>query len=111
VRADEALVSVITLLEIERGILKEERADTPFGKELRYWMNVHVSHTYLERALAVTADIALRAAVFDRLPTVELADHLIGATALVHDLTLVTRNTAHFENTGVRLFNPWDHPT
>ena len=39
--------------------------------------------------------------------TVELADHLIAATAIAHDLTLVTRNTGHFTHTGVRLLNPF----
>jgi predicted nucleic acid-binding protein len=104
---DSARISTITLLEIERGILKEEALGTAFGAALRHWMTTHVEPTYSDTALPVTAQVALRAAIFHELPTVELADHLIAATALVHNLVLVTRNTAHFQDTGVRLMNPW----
>lgn len=104
---DEVFVSAITLLELERGVLKAERNDTTKGRALRRWMTTHVRPTYDAQALPVTTEIALRAAPFAQLPTVDLADHLIAATAIVHDFTLVTRNVSHFTSTGVRLFNPF----
>jgi len=104
---DEVFVSAITLLELERGVLKAERNDTTKGHALRRWMTTHVRPTYDAQALPVTTEIALRAAPFAQLPTVDLADHLIAATAIVHDFTLVTRNVSHFTSTGVRLFNPF----
>lgn len=109
VPADEVFISAITLLELERGTLKAERRAPDLGSVLRRWMNAHVHPTYGSRTLDVTTEIALKAARFEALPTVELADHLIAASALVHDLILVTRNVSDFDKTGVRLFNPWDH--
>ena len=103
----EVFVSTITLHELERGVLKAERKDASKGRALRRWMSLHVRPTYEVQALPVTTEIALRAAPFVRLPTADLADHLIAATALVHDLTLVTRNIKHFAHTGVRLLNPF----
>jgi predicted nucleic acid-binding protein len=66
-----------------------------------------------DRILPVIASIAecwaeLRAAHRRRGRVLPLADGLIAATALVHDLTLWTRNTPDFQGTGVRLFNPWE---
>jgi predicted nucleic acid-binding protein len=108
VAADEVFISAITVLELERGILWAERHAPDRGMVLRRWMNAHVHPTYGSQTLDVTTEIALKAASFEALPTIELADHLIAASALVHDLILVTRNVRDFDKTGVRLLNPWD---
>jgi hypothetical protein len=108
IAADRVFISTITMLELERGTLKAERSMPELGIVLRRWMNTHVHPTYGSRILDVTIEVALQAATFETLPTVELADHLIAATALVHGLTVATRNTNHFAGTGVRLLNPWD---
>lgn len=104
---EQVYLSVITLLELERGILGAEARGRPEANVLRTWFDADIRPRYSARALPVTADIALRAASFAAERTVELADHLIAATALVHGLTLVTRNTRHFTHTGVRLLNPF----
>jgi predicted nucleic acid-binding protein len=74
------------------------------------WLEVELPNYFLGRLLAVDAHTAdrwgrLLASAGRPLPAV---DSLLAATALQHDLTLVTRNTADFAGTGVRLINPWN---
>jgi toxin FitB len=104
---DQIFLSVITLHEIERGILGAERSGRPEASILRTWFDRELQPSYVFRTLPVTPEIALKAAPFAVARTVELADHLIAATALVHGLTLVTHNTRHFTHTGVPLFDPF----
>ena len=104
---DQVFLSVITLHELEKGIVKAERRRLPEALLLRTWLDLEVRPGYAARTLPVTTEIALRAAAFFSSKTVELADELIAATALVHDLTVVTRNITHFEHTGVRLLDPF----
>ena len=103
---DQVYLSVITLLELERGILGAEARGRPEANVLRTWFDDNVRPRYGARTLPVTAEIAIQAAAFAAGRPLELADHLIAAPAIVHDLTLVTRNTRHFTPTGVRLLNP-----
>lgn len=105
---DAVFISVITLHELERGARLAAARGGPLASMLRAWLDDHVHPTYAERSLPVTSSVAVAAAGYARLPTVELADQLIAATALVHGLTLVTRNVRHFAPMGVRLLNPWD---
>ncbi len=101
-------LSAMTLMEMELGILRVERRDAPQGARLRTWMTHHVLPEFLDRTLPVDAAVALRCAslhVPD--PRAERAA-LIAATALVHGMTVVTRNVTDFEATGVPLLNPWD---
>ncbi len=102
-------LSVITLMELEHGILLIERRDTPQATRLRGWMQNHVLPEFSKRTLPVDAPVALRCArlhVPDRRPE---RDALIAATALVHGMMLVTRNLADFQPIGVPLLNPWVH--
>ncbi|MBN9105140.1 MAG: type II toxin-antitoxin system VapC family toxin [Propionibacteriaceae bacterium] len=101
-------LSVITLLELERGVLRKERSDPAGARPLRLWLDEDVRPMVGGRVLAVDEQTAMMAAALhvpDPLPEM---DALIGATAIAHDLTLVTRNTKDFERTGVRLLNPWE---
>ncbi len=96
-------LSVITLMELEHGILLIERRDTPQATRLRGWMQNHVLPEFSKRTLPVDAPVALRCArlhVPDRRPE---RDALIAATALVHGMMLVTRNLADFQPIGVPL--------
>jgi predicted nucleic acid-binding protein len=101
-------LSVITILELETGVLLVERRDPAQGAMLRAWLDSHVLPAFAGRILAVDLAVAQRCArlqVPDRLAD---RDALIAATALVHGMTVVTRNVADFEPTGVPILNPWN---
>lgn len=100
-------VSAITLMELELGILLIGRRDAGQGARLRTWMDSHVLPEFSERTLPVDTAVALRCArlhVPDPRPD---RDAYIAATALVHGMTVVTRNVADFEPAGVGVLNPW----
>jgi hypothetical protein len=100
-------VSVVTLLELELGVLRVERRDARQGALLRGWLDDRVVPAFADRTLTVDAAVARRCVrlhVPDRRPG---HDALLAATALVHDLTLVTRNRADFEGTGAPVLDPW----
>ena len=103
----QTFISVITVFELERGVLLIERRDQMQGSILRQWLNGHVLINYAERIIPVSIGIAQRCAslhVPDPMPDY---DAMIAGTALEHGLTLVTQNTKDFERTGVKLLNPW----
>ncbi|HEY9012807.1 MAG TPA: type II toxin-antitoxin system VapC family toxin [Devosia sp.] len=100
-------ISVITLMEIELGVVQAKRKDHVHASVLRDWIDVHVTPVFSERALIVDAAVARRCAPLQIHPDHRYGDALIAATALVHDLTVVTRNIRHFEPFGVRLLNPF----
>ena len=106
-RADVA-ISVVSVLEIERGILQVERRDAVAGQRLRGWFDSEVLPSFAGATLAVDASVARTAAVLHVPDPMPEMDALIAATAIVQDLTLVTRNIKDFEHTGVRLLNPWE---
>ena len=100
--------SAITLMETEIGILRMERRDQKQGRVLRDWMIGVILAQYGDRIIAVDDRIATLAASFQVPDPAPLADSLIAATALIHGLTVVTRNTADFLRTGATVLNPWD---
>lgn len=101
-------ISVITVEEIEIGTLIVERRDAVQGSVLRTWLEQHVLPTFASRTLSIDVAVARRAAVL-HVPNVRpVRDALIAATALVHGMTVVTRNTIDFIEMGVPLLNPWD---
>ncbi len=108
VDAGTLYLSAMTLMEIELGILRIERRDAAQGTRLRTWMTHHVLPEFQERTLPVDAAVALRCASLHVPDPRAERDALIAATALVHGMTVVTRNVADFEATGVPLLNPWD---
>ncbi|MER8750508.1 type II toxin-antitoxin system VapC family toxin [Mesorhizobium sp. M1050] len=99
-------LSVITLGEIERGIVKLRKVDFEKAMRLDLWLR-ELRRDNADRILAVTEDVALAWGRIAAGRTRGSADTLIAATALVHDLILVTRNVADFDDTGVTVFNPW----
>jgi predicted nucleic acid-binding protein len=107
VDSSSLFLSAITMLELEIGCLLLERRDTAQGAILRRWIRDHVLPSFGGRILPVDVTVAQRCAALLVPDPLEDRDSLIAATALVHGMTIVTRNTAHFQRTGVALLNPW----
>jgi predicted nucleic acid-binding protein len=108
VDASDLFISVISIYELEKGTLLAERKDPPQGAIFRSWLNDQVLPAFAARILPVDAAVAQRGARLSVPDPRSLHDGLIAATALVHGMTVVTRNVADFESTGVRLLNPWE---
>ncbi|CDF94015.1 MULTISPECIES: type II toxin-antitoxin system VapC family toxin [unclassified Pseudomonas] len=107
VAAPSLYISAITILELETGVLRFERKDPSQGGRLRAWLDNHVLPAFAGRILAVDRAVALRCARLHVPDRSNECDALIAATALIHGLTVVTRNVADFEGSGVTLLNPW----
>ncbi len=99
-------LSVITIGEIVRGIEMRRRRDPVAAEALTDWL-VNMRLDVQDRILPVTESIAEVWGEIAALRTREDADGLIAATAIVHELTLVTHNVSDFEDTGVKLIDPW----
>lgn len=108
VEAVSLYVSAITILELEIGVLQMEGRDPSQGAMLRAWMDNHVVPEFSERVLPVDTAVARRCARLHVPDRRGERDALIAATALVHGMTIVTRNVADFEPTGVAVLNPWN---
>ncbi|MBP1150882.1 MULTISPECIES: type II toxin-antitoxin system VapC family toxin [Methylocaldum] len=108
--ASQLYLSVLTLGEIRKGI---EACPDAFRRQILLdWLETELPAFFFGRVLPIDAAIADRwgrvlARAGRPLPAI---DSLIAATALEHDLTLVTRNIRDFEQIPVELFNPWDSP-
>ena len=107
-QGERAYVSVITVGELRRGVeLIRHRGDTTQAQKLETWL-LAMLNDYAENILDFSTE---EAQVWGRLrvPHYENAlDKQIAATALTHDITLVTRNTVDFEGAGVRILNPFE---
>ena len=100
-------LSAISLLELELGVLQVERRDAAQGAMLRAWLDSQVAPAFAGRILAVDAHVARRCARLHVPDPRAERDALIAATALTHGMTVVTRNTADFDATGVAVLDPW----
>ena len=107
-RPESAFLSVITLLELEQGILLIERRDPRQGAKLRGWLRDQILTEFDGRMLPIDAPIAMRCAGLHVPDPLDDRDSLIAATALIHGMTVVTRNVSHFARAGVRTLNPWE---
>ncbi|MCZ2090730.1 MAG: type II toxin-antitoxin system VapC family toxin [Burkholderiales bacterium] len=108
VDAADLFVSAITILELELGVLAMERKDAAQGALLRAWLEQQVWPEFADRTLPVDAAVALRCARLHVPDPRAERDALIAATALVHGMTVVTRNVADFRPMGVDLLDPWE---
>jgi len=107
IQSSSLFLSVITILELETGILLVERRDPSQGHVLRLWLNSHVFPAFSGRILTLDIAVAQRAAQLHISDPRSDRDAIIAATALVHGMTVVTRNISDFNQTGVEMLNPW----
>ena len=107
VDAGELYLSVITVQELEIGVLLVERRDPVKGAMLRSWLNDHVLPAFAGRILPVDTTVALRSARLHVPDPHPVRDGLIAATALVHGMTVVTRSVEDFAKSGAKVLNPW----
>jgi toxin FitB len=105
-QSDQLFVSVVSLGEIERGIVKADKTDASFADSLTVWLE-DLMLLYSDRILAVSAPIARRWGRLSAQLGHDGADLLIAATALEHGLTVATRNVRHFTPSGVEVVNPF----
>lgn len=108
VDAADLFVSAITIMELELGVLSVERKDATQGAMLRSWLEQQVLPEFSGRTLPVDTAVAQRCTRLHVPDKRGERDALIAATALVHGMTVVTRNVADFQPTGVTLINPWE---
>jgi predicted nucleic acid-binding protein len=104
-------LSVMTIQEIEFGILSVQRTDSVQAAALRLWLDDYVIPTFANRILPVEIAIAKRSAALHVGATRAYRDSFIAATAYVHQFAVVTRNVSDFRDTGVRIINPWQQYT
>jgi len=107
VRPDAVYLSALTLGEIMRGVALRQKSDPQSAARLAGWLE-KLRHDHADRILPVTDRIALEWGRIAALSPRGDVDGLIAATAIVHDLILVTRNVGDFEDTRVSLINPWN---
>ena len=101
-------LSSIVVHELEHGVLLAERSDPVKGAVLRRWLDTSVAAAFDARILAVDVAVAKRAASLHVPDPAPFRDALIGATALVHGMAVVTRNSKDFERfKGLDVVNPW----
>jgi len=101
-------VSAITVMELGLGILRIDRRDPNQGGRLRVWMNDYILPEFADRTLPVDTAVALRCAALHVPDPFSGRDAFIAATALVHGMTIVTRNLPAFRAAAVPLLNPWN---
>lgn len=106
----DLFISVVTLEELEIGVLLAERRDAAPGWLLRAWLEHCVLPGFTGRILSIDAATVRHSARLQVPDPRLLRDAYIAATGLQHGLTVVTRNVRDFAATGVRLLNPWDWP-
>ena len=100
-------LSAISVLELEVGALRIERRDKAQGMILRTWLEEQIYPRFEGRIFAIDPAVAKACAKLHVPDPHAERDAFIAATAIVHGMTIVTRNSTDFEATGAKIFNPW----
>jgi len=102
----ELFISVVSIGEIAKGIAQQEKQNKEFAKLLKQWLEKMLL-LYGQKILPVDVPIAKRWGELSVQAHNAGVDILLAATAIEHNLTIVTRNERHFSQTGVNIINPW----
>ncbi len=103
---NEEFLSVLVVGELRRGAILIRRKDPAAAEALERWI-ARLTQLYGERILPITLEIGQEWGRLSALRPIRPEDGLLAATALVHRLTLVTRNIRNVEGLGVSVLNPW----
>jgi predicted nucleic acid-binding protein len=103
----DVYLSVVTVAELSEWVARTKRRDQVQGQLLERWFQNQVLLTYSSRILPLDTDIAIRVGALHVPDRRDYRDAFIAATALQHDLTVVTRNVPYFAPTGVKIVNPF----
>ncbi|HMR48648.1 MAG TPA: type II toxin-antitoxin system VapC family toxin [Arachnia sp.] len=105
--SSDLAISVVTVIEIETGILRVARRDAEQAALLTRWFEDRVLTGFADRILPLDLVSARRVAPLHVPDPAPSHDALIAGTALAHGLVVVTRNEADFRRVGVDIVNPW----
>ena len=100
-------ISINTLFELEMGVRRKERSDPVQGKALRQWLDRLREDVFVERILPISTQTALINASLNVPDLHQSADSWIAATAIEHNMAVVTRNVKDFHSIDVEVINPW----
>jgi predicted nucleic acid-binding protein len=104
---DAVFVSVLTLGELAKGVAPVGRRDAAAGAALRRWLD-GIRVLYADRLVGVDAEVAEEWGRLSTARPLTAINGLLAATALVHGLTLVTRNGSDLVDSGIAVVNPWE---
>jgi hypothetical protein len=99
-------ISVLSLGELRKGVALKSRSDAEAAKRLGSWVD-GLEWSFSDRILGIDAAIARQWGEMSAQRSRPVVDTLLAATALVHKLTLVTRNINDVHDLGVKLLDPW----
>lgn len=109
IKTSYVCISALTIGELRRGVAATRRHGELHANRLAVWVD-GIETTYAERVLGIDSVIARVWGELSARRSLPVVDTLLAATALVHDLALVTRNVRDVAATGVQVINPW-HPS
>jgi len=107
VRSSELFLSVLVIGEIRQGVERLRRRDPAQATVFATWL-ARLHRDYADRLLPVTTEVAEEWGRLNAPASLAPVDALLAATAKIHGMTLVTRNTADIARTGVAVLNPFD---